>query len=129
MATFRLANEDITVRPITYEALCVFEQYGVSLLSGTIDDKNFSMLRAYVAYCANVPTRVASDMIERHVMGGGDIQELFKVLIDEVNGSSFFQALVQRTEATQTVDQEQQAPQLIETPLLLQTDSPEVLQG
>lgn len=72
-----------------------------------MENKTFSSITAFVAMSANVSEEVASQMIQEHVVSGGDFNDIVKAFGDAMKESRFFQAIQKRRdvpalEATET---------------------------
>lgn len=88
---FTLNGNRYQAKPFTFNTVCDLEDNGVSLSEMT--KKPMSMVRAYVALCLNGDKQKAGVEIEEHVKTGGNFNEIYTVMGDEMNESDFFQAL------------------------------------
>lgn len=86
--------------PLDFNAVCKLEDMGVDITS--VDEKIMSTARAYAALCMRKPVSVAGQEIEKHVMNGGTLNEIYEAFGAEVEKSGFFQALQKQAEAEQT---------------------------
>lgn len=102
---FTINGKRYTAKPFDFNTVCDLEDNGVSLQE--MSKKPMSMARAYFALCFNGDKERAGNEIQEHVKAGGNFNELYTVMGEEMNDSDFFQALNQRTdEETQTVENE-----------------------
>lgn len=88
---FVINGKRYTAKPFDFNTVCDLEDNGVSLAE--MSKKPMSMARAYFALCFNGSKEAAGKEIQEHVKAGGDFNDLYKVMGDEMNESDFFQAL------------------------------------
>ena len=88
---FVINGKRYTAKPFDFNTVCDLEDNGVSLAE--MSQKPMSMARAYFALCFNGSKELAGKEIQEHVKAGGDFNELYRVMGDEMNESDFFQAL------------------------------------
>ncbi len=92
MSRFFTINEKrYQAKPFDFNTVCDLEDNGVSLQD--MSKKPMSMARAYFALCLNGDKEKAGKEIQEHVMNGGDFNELYTAMGEELNESDFFQAL------------------------------------
>jgi len=120
---FTVNGKEYNAVPIEFETICKFEEMGIeSEELGT--KKTLSTLKAYFAMCAGIPDIVASKEINAHVVAGGNLSELMKVLEDEMEKSDFIKAVQKQTEeAPQTEEVPQTAPQIAEVPQIVPSET------
>ena len=107
---FVINGKRYTAKPFDFNTVCDLEDNGVSLAE--MSKKPMSMARAYFALCFGGSKEDARKEIQAHVKAGGDFNDLYKAMGDEMNESDFFQALnkaqtqenpeVETTEGTET---------------------------
>ena len=90
---------------ITFNALCAFEDLGLSLDS----PKQLSLVRAWIALTAGITLEEAGKLIEEHLANGGDFEPILEAFSEEVDASGFFRSLFKGTEATPTESQSEEA--------------------
>lgn len=83
--------------PLDFNAVCRLEDMGVDITS--VDEKVMTTARAYAALCMRKPVSVAGQEIEKHVMNGGTLNEIYEAFGAEVEKSGFFQALQKQADA------------------------------
>ena len=91
MRTFTINGKRYNAKPFDFNTVCDLEDNGVPLQE--MRNKPMSMVRAYFALCYNGSKEDAGAEIQAHVIGGGNFNDLYKVMGDEMNDSDFFQAL------------------------------------
>lgn len=103
---FTINEKRYEAKPFDFNTVCDLEDYGVSLQE--MQKKPMSMARAYFALCLNGDKERAGKEIQEHVKHGGDFNELYTVMGEEMNESDFFRALnsKQNEEAPQVETEE-----------------------
>ena len=91
MKTFEINNKTYTGKELTFNAMCFFEDNGVSFEE--IDKKPMKFARAYLAFCGNMTPDAAGTEIEQHFIAGGGMDDLFAALEESIETSGFFRAL------------------------------------
>ena len=91
MRTFTINGKRYNAKPFDFNTVCDLEDNGVALTE--MQKKPMSMARAYFALCFNGSKEDAGKEIEAHVKSGGNFNDLYSVMGDEMNDSDFFQAL------------------------------------
>ena len=95
MRTFTINGKRYNAKPFDFNTVCDLEDNGVSLQE--MQKKPMSMVRAYFALCFNGSKDEAGAEIQAHVIAGGDFNDLYNVMGEEMNESDFFQALSKKT--------------------------------
>ena len=90
---------------LTFNNVCKMEEMGASLTDAK--NRSMSMIRAYVAITMNAPEEFAGAELEKHVIGGGKIDEVAEAMSEAIEESGFFQAL-QKNEEQETSAVEKQ---------------------
>ena len=91
MRTFTINGKRYNAKPFDFNTVCDLEDNGVALTE--MQKKPMSMARAYFALCFNGSKEDAGKEIEAHVRSGGNFNDLYEVMGEEMNESGFFQAL------------------------------------
>lgn len=91
MRKFTINGKRYDAKPFDFNTVCDLEDNGVSLTQ--MKEKPMSMVRAYFALCYGGSREEAGKEIQAHVLAGGNFNDLYKVMGDEMNESDFFQAL------------------------------------
>lgn len=100
---FTINGQKYRAKEFDFNTVCDLEDNGVSLQDMT--KKPMSMARAYFALCLNGDKEKAGKEIQAHIQAGGDFNELYTVMGEEMNASDFFQALNKNQEQeTPTVE-------------------------
>lgn len=94
--SFSVNGKKYTAKPITFNAICDFEDKGFSIEQ--LFDKRMSGLRVYLAYCGDMDVETAGAELEAHFMNGKNITDLSDALSEAVLESGFFRAFTAATE-------------------------------
>ena len=107
MRTFTINGKTYKAKPFTFNLMCDFEHYGVSI--DTMDRMPMETIRTYFILCSGLDTESAGVEIEQHYIGGGDVDKLADCMRAEMEDSAFFRSLAQRAETeTGTMETEAQ---------------------
>lgn len=105
---FTINGRRYVAKPFDYNMVCDLEDNGVSLTD--ISKKPMSLARVYLAICMGGDKVKAGKEIQEHVIAGGDFNELYTIIGEEMNESGFFQALnKEQTEETPIVENEKKS--------------------
>ena len=102
--TFTIYGKLYQAREITFNAICELEDAGVSLTE--IEQKPISTVRSYFAICLGGNKEYAGQEIERHIINGGNLDEIMTAFREELADSDFFQALTKNQDEEATENQE-----------------------
>ena len=106
MRFFTINGKRYQAKAFDFNTVCDLEDSGVPLTEMT--KKPMSMARAYFALCLNGDTEKAGSEIQAHVLNGGNLEEIYTVMGEEMNDSDFFRSLNQKAEQdAQTVEEEE----------------------
>ena len=100
MKTFELNGNNIVAKEIDFNLLADFDDFGVSIEDA--GSKPLVFMRAYVAYCMGVSLEEAGQNINDHIINGGKIDDVFKVVNEALEESGFFRALQDESKEIQT---------------------------
>lgn len=93
---FTINGKKYTAKPITFNALCEFEDMGFDIEE--LFEKKMKGIRAYLAYCGDMDAETAGAELEAHLMKGTGITELSDAFVEAVQESGFFHAFTAETE-------------------------------
>ena len=102
--TFTINGKLYQAREITFNAICELEDAGVSLTE--IEQKPISTVRSYFAICLGGNKEYAGQEIERHIINGGNLDEIMTAFREELADSDFFQALTKTANEEAAENQE-----------------------
>ena len=93
-----MSKENITVNGRVYRAkeldfnfLCSLGENGIDI--SDIDKKMLPALRVYVAFCMDTSVEEAGDELSRHIIGGGNFEDIVSTFGEKAEDSDFFRAL------------------------------------
>lgn len=96
MKKFTINGNEYEAREIDFNFLSEFEELGIDInLLGV----NFTSYRAYVALCAGVSLKEAGDMLNQHVVNGGDLAGITKALGEAIDESDFIKVLMKNQDS------------------------------
>ena len=100
MATVKINNKTYQVPELTFRHSRMFEQMGMPV-TGLMSPKYFfSAVAAFIAVCANCSVEQAEYLAEQHVMGGGNLQDIYTAYANAIGESGFFKKLLAENEET-----------------------------
>ena len=89
---------------INFNTVCELENRGITLAD--MSKKPNAFIRVYFAISANCLNEQAGEELEQHVINGGDFENIYTVIANEVQDSGFFRALTKKAEAITPTVQE-----------------------
>lgn len=99
MNTFTLNGNTVTAREFDFNLMVQLDDYGVSIQDAGA--KPMAFIRAYVALCLNRSLDEAGQVINDHIVNGGNFDDLLQVINKELENSGFFRALQSEQQAVQ----------------------------
>ena len=100
MATVKINNKTYQVPELTFRHSRMFEQMGLPLTGLNSPGYFFTAVAAFIAVCVNCPVEQAEYLAEQHVMGGGDLQDIYIAYVNAIGDSGFFKKLLKENEET-----------------------------
>lgn len=101
MATFTVNGKSYKTKEIDFNGMCDLEDMGVSVTN--MREKSLSLVRAYVAFCANTSAEEAGKEIAAHMKNGGKLDSVMELAFDALKNSDFFQS-VEKTAETKDAE-------------------------
>lgn len=95
--TFTINEKEYSAKPFDFNMVCDMEDMNVSLEE--MSKKRMSVMRAYFALCANKSNADAGKELEQHFVAGNTLEELGKIMNEEMEKSDFFRTLFKKEEA------------------------------
>ena len=112
MRTFLINNKRYVAKEFTFGAVRQFEGLGLAL--SNMQSMPMTLISAYLAFCSGMSIEAADKEINDHVINGGKLDEIFKIITDEMGESRFFQALNTKTEETEKESPEKVNEEIVE---------------
>lgn len=103
MATFTVNGKSYKTKEIDFNGMCDLEDMGVSVTN--MREKSLSLVRAYVAFCANISPEEAGKEIAAHMKNGGKLDSAMELAFDALKNSDFFQSVEKTAEAENAENQ------------------------
>lgn len=91
MEKIKVNGKVYQAKELDFNFLCELGDQNIQVTE--ISKKIFPAVRVYVAFCMDVDVDVAGDEINKHVINGGDFNEIIEVFNQKAENSGFFQAL------------------------------------
>ena len=88
---FTLNGATYTAKPFDFDLICDLEDMGIEVEK--IQKMPMSLIRAYVAICANTEPKIASSWIQEHLKNGGKLVDISEAMAKEMDESDFFRSL------------------------------------
>ena len=105
MRTIQINGKKYQSAELTFNNVCRMEEMDAPITYGA--KVSFSMLRAYLALCMNTSKENAGDELEKHIINGGNMDDLADAMNEAVENSDFFRKLQETaTEETPKVETE-----------------------
>lgn len=96
----KINNKNYVVPQLGFKHMTQMEDMGFSILDLFQKKKVFSMATAFVGVVAECDREKAEYLIEQHVLGGGNIEDIYKAFSEAVEQSGFFKKLLNQEENT-----------------------------
>ena len=106
MKTIHINGKTYQGAELTFNNVCRMEEMDAPITLGA--KVSFSLLRGYLALCMNTTKENAGEELEKHVLNGGNFDELSEAMAEAVENSDFFRKL-QETADEETQQMETQA--------------------
>ena len=91
MSTVTINGKTYKIPELDFNAVCELEENGICLLNMDRKDRKIAtMIRGLVAWIMGTDVETASEEIQNHISGGGDIGEVMTKVTQAINESSFF---------------------------------------
>jgi len=94
MQTVKINNKPYEVPELNFHHSKVMEQMGLPLDGMMSKQYIFTAVSAFVSIVANVPPEIADHLVEQHILGGGNIEDIYKSYVTAINESGFFKKLL-----------------------------------
>ena len=93
---FTVNDVTYTAKPFDFDTVCELEEMGVSF--ERVDKMPMSLIRAYFAVCAGVMKEQASELIQKHLVNGGKLDDISNAMAKEMEASDFFRSISENKE-------------------------------
>lgn len=100
MSIVKINNKNYEVPQLGFKHMTQMEDMGFSILTMFQKQQIFSMATAFTGVVAACDREEAERLMEQHVLGGGDIVQIYKAFNDAINESGFFKKFLGIEEVT-----------------------------
>ena len=91
----KINGKNYNVPELTFGAMAKMESITGESIATVFEREQFFLLaEAFTGVVADCDKEQADYLLEQHVLGGGDISDIYKVLMQAVNESAFFKKLL-----------------------------------
>ena len=90
----KINQKNYKVPMLGFKEMVYIEDMGFSLPDMFRNDKFFSLATAFVGICANCSRKDAEFLCEQHVLGGGDLGDIYTKFHEAMEESDFFKKLI-----------------------------------
>lgn len=105
MATVKINNKTYTVPELNFQHSVIMEQMGLPL-DGMIGPSHlFTAVQAFTSIVAECSPKKAAHLVEQHILGGGNIEDIYKAYATAITESAFFRKLLHLDEQEDEVRQ------------------------
>lgn len=98
MANVKINQKNYVVPILNFSDMVVMEDMGFSVIELFQKQKIFSLATAFVGVVAKCTRPESEELCQQHVMGGGDIADIYDAFIEAANESAFFKKLLGKPE-------------------------------
>ena len=94
MATVKINNKKYDVPDLTFKHLAIMEEQGFSILEAFRKKQIFLLAMGFVCAVTGEDREEAERLLEQHVLGGGDILDIYLAFGEAVDRSAFFKKML-----------------------------------
>lgn len=96
MRTITVNGKEVKCAELTFNNICVMQEKGVDF--DNLDKTSLNVARVYLAISMKTDLDTAGNLIEEHVLGGGDLSGIMGAFAEALDESGFFRTMLQRME-------------------------------
>lgn len=100
MATVKINNKKYEVPELTFKHFTEMEEQGFSVIDAFRKQQIFLLAMGYVCVVTGKDRDEAERLIEQHVLGGGEIGDIYASFAEAVDRSAFFKKMLGLTNET-----------------------------
>lgn len=94
MATVKINQKSYEVPELTFRHSKLMEQMGVPVEGMLSRQYIFSIASAFTAIVAKCEPERADFLVEQHILGGGDLKDIYAAYVEAIHSSAFFRKLL-----------------------------------
>lgn len=91
---FTVNGKTYVARPFNFFMVTRLSKLGIPIQK--MGDMGEALINAYFAICADVDEEESARLIEKHIINGGDLDDITDAMAKEMNDSDFFRELANR---------------------------------
>ena len=114
MATVKINNKKYEVPELTFKHLAMMEEQGFSVLDAFRKKQIFLLAMGFVCAVTGEDRDEAERLLEQHVLGGGDIGDIYVAFAEAVDRSAFFKKMLGLEEEEQKKTKTSKAQKTVE---------------
>lgn len=95
MSTVTINNKKYPVPELTFRHLPMMEKSGLSIVDMMSKKYIFTAVEVFTAIVVGCETDYADHLLEQHILGGGDVTEIYDAFITAMYESSFFSKMLE----------------------------------
>lgn len=93
---FTLNNRRYEAKEFDFNTVCDLSELGIDF--DKLQQAPAPAIRAYISLCMDADKDTAGKELQAHILGGGSLEEVSKVMTEMIEKSDFFQALSKTTQ-------------------------------
>jgi len=94
MVTVKINNKKYDVPELTFRHFTIMEEQGFSVIDAFRKQQIFLLAMGFVSIVTGEDRDESERLIEQHVLGGGDIGDIYNSFAEAVNRSAFFKKML-----------------------------------
>lgn len=94
MASVKINNKTYQVPELNFQHSLIMEQMGLPLDGMIGTSRIFTAVQAFTVIVAECSPEKAAYLVEQHILGGGDIESIYKAYVAAITESAFFRKLL-----------------------------------
>lgn len=94
MANIKINQKNYTVHQLGFRDMVAMEDMGFSVIELFQRQKIFSLAVAFVGVVADCDRSEAEELCQQHILGGGNVLEIYEAFSKAVDESAFFKKLL-----------------------------------
>ena len=114
MATVKINNKKYDVPDLTFRHMAMMEEQGFSVIEAFRKKQIFLLAMGFVCVVTGEDREEAERLLEQHVLGGGDIADIYLAFGEAVDRSAFFRKMLGLEEEEQKKTKTSKTQKMIE---------------
>ena len=107
MKKFKINGQEFESKELDMNFFCdVTDKFGISAERFLSDE--MSMIRIYVAMCGDISLSEAGKLLEQHIISGKTLENVGKIMAEEIDNSGFIKAIAAKREQVATQNESEE---------------------